>query len=131
MHFPLGERLYFLDPRMRLIPNRPPPSPPLPPEPVETLVRQNRLRDVEPGFLTSAARYKREDDIPLAVVMRALRALEEMGHSKRATRSIRSAHQQPRDIREVTHVECPKNGVPCNGTRGDGEIDLSASGSRH
>ncbi len=75
-HFPRGERLYFLDPNMRLIPDVPPPPPHLPPEPVEALVRQNHLRGVEPGCLTSTARYKREDDIPLPVVMRALRALE-------------------------------------------------------
>ncbi len=76
-HFPRGERLYFLDPKMRLIPDVPPPPPHLPPEPVEALIRQNHLRGVEPGCLTSAAQYKREDDIPLAVFERALRALEE------------------------------------------------------
>ncbi len=85
VHFPRGERPYFLDPRMRLLPDVPPPPPSpssgLPPEPVEALIRQNRLRGVEPGFLTSAARYKREDDIPLAVFEAALRALEEMGHT--------------------------------------------------
>ena len=89
VHFPRGERPYFLDPRMRLLPDVPPPPPFRPPspssalrpEPVEALVRQNRLRGVEPGFLTSAARYKREDDIPLAVLGAALRALEEMGHT--------------------------------------------------
>jgi len=79
-HFPRGERPYFLDPRMRLLPDVPPlptsSSSGLPPEPVEALVRQNRLRGVEPGFRTSAARYKREDDIPLEVIMRALQALE-------------------------------------------------------
>jgi hypothetical protein len=79
VHFPRGERPYFLDPRMRLLPDvAPPPQSPssgLPPEPVEALVRQNRLRGVEPGFLTSAARYKREDDIPLAVFEAALRAM--------------------------------------------------------
>ena len=79
VHFPRGERPYFLDPKMRLIPERPPPAPRLPPEPVETLVRQNRLRGVEPDFRTSAARYKRDDDIPATVVMRALQALEELG----------------------------------------------------
>ena len=79
VHFPRGERPYFLDPRMRLLPDRPPPHPPLPPEPVEALLEQNRLRGVEPGFLTSTARHKREDDIPSAVVMRALRALDEPG----------------------------------------------------
>ncbi len=72
----LGQKLYFLDPRMRLIPDAPPPSPPLPSEPVEALVELNRLRGVEPDFLTSAARYKREHDIPLAVFVRALEALE-------------------------------------------------------
>ena len=76
VHFPRGERPYFLDPRMRLLPDVPPPPSPLPQEPVEALVRQNRLRAVEPDFRTPATRYKREDDIPTAVVMRALRALE-------------------------------------------------------
>ena len=76
VHFPRGERPYFLDPRMRLLPDMPPPPPHLPPEPVGALIRQNRLRAVEPGFLTSAARYKREDDIPLNVFMRALETLE-------------------------------------------------------
>jgi hypothetical protein len=41
-------------------------------------MRQNRLRQVEPGFLTSAARYKREDEIPSGIVTEALRALEEV-----------------------------------------------------
>ena len=82
VHFPRGERPYFLDPRMRLIPEQPPPPPPLPPEPVEALVRQNGLRGVEPGYLTSAARYKREDDIPSAVIIRALRALEEVAPAR-------------------------------------------------
>jgi len=83
VNFPRGERLYFLDPRMRLIPDVPPPprpparSPGLPTQPAEALVHQNRLRGVEPGFLTSMTRYKREDDIPLEVIMRALQALEE------------------------------------------------------
>ena len=78
MHFPRGERPYFLDPSMRLLPDVAPPPPPLPSEPVEALVRQNRLGGVEPGYLTSAARYKREDDIPSAVFRRALQALEEV-----------------------------------------------------
>jgi hypothetical protein len=75
VHFPRGKWPYFLDPSMRLIPDQPPTPPRLAPEPVEALVQQNRLRAVEPGPLTSAARYKQEDDIPTAVVMRALRAL--------------------------------------------------------
>ena len=78
VNFPRGARPYFLDPKMRLLPDQPPPPPRLPPKPVEALVEQNRLRDVEPGFLTSAARYKREDDVPSAIFMRALRALEEV-----------------------------------------------------
>ncbi len=77
VHFPRGERPYFLDPSMSLLPDVPPPPPRLPAEPVEALVRQNRLRAVEPGPLTSAARYKREDDIPTDVFIQALRALEE------------------------------------------------------
>ena len=75
VHFPRGKRPYFLDPSMRLIPDQPPTPPRLPPEPVEALVQQNRLRGVEVGPLTSAAKYKHEDDIPTTVVMRALRAL--------------------------------------------------------
>jgi hypothetical protein len=78
VHFPGGGRPYFLDPRMRLLPDVPPPPPHLPSEPVEALMRQNRLRQVEPGFLTSAARYKREDEIPSGIVTEALRALEEV-----------------------------------------------------
>ena len=61
---------------MRLIPDAPPPPPPLPSEPVEALVEQNRLRGVEPAYGTSSARYKREDDIPSAVFVRAFEALE-------------------------------------------------------
>jgi len=76
VHFPHGQRPYFLDPKMRLLRDRPPPSPLLQPEPVEALLRQNRLRAVEPGAMTSADRYKREDDIPLAVITRALEVLE-------------------------------------------------------
>ena len=80
VHFPRGKRPYFLDPRMKLLPDVPPahPSPTahIPPEPVEALLHQNRLRAVEPGPLTGTAKYKREDDIPTAVVMRALRALD-------------------------------------------------------
>ncbi len=82
VHFPRGKRPYFLDLSMRLLPDVPPPyrpqAPHLPPEPVEALLHQNRVRAVEPGPLTSAARYKREDDIPTAVFIRALRALEEI-----------------------------------------------------
>ena len=85
VHFPRGgrvnspnQRLYFLDPRMRLLPDLPPPTLPLPPEPVTALVRQNRLRGVEPGFRTSVARYKREDDIPVVILTRALEALEQL-----------------------------------------------------
>jgi hypothetical protein len=79
VHFPRGERPYFLDPRMRLVPDRPPPPPHLPPEPVETLLRQNRCRGVDPGFFAARIRYRREADIPFAVVDRALRALEVQG----------------------------------------------------
>ena len=70
------QRLYFLDPRMRLLSDQPPPTPPLPPEPVEALVRENEARGVEPDFLTSTARYKREDDVPQTILMRALEALD-------------------------------------------------------
>jgi len=82
VHFPRGKRPYFLDPRMKLLPDVPPAPPPppphIPPKPVEALLHQNRLRAIEPGPLTSTARYKREDDIPTAVVIRALRALAEI-----------------------------------------------------
>ena len=93
VHFPRGERPYFLDPRMRLLPHVPPPPPPLPPEPIEAFVQQNRLRGVEPGFLTSAARYKREDDVPSAIIMRALRALEEFARPHRRWPSSRALNR--------------------------------------
>ena len=85
MHFPTGgrvnspdQRLYFLDPKMRLLSEQAPPTPRLPPEPAEALVRENEARGVEPDFLTSAARYKREGDIPQTIFIRALEALEEL-----------------------------------------------------
>ena len=74
-HFPRGERLYFLDPSMRMIPDRPPPFPPLPPEPVEVLIENNRTLGVEPLYDTASARYKRENDIPWSVLAPALEAL--------------------------------------------------------
>ena len=70
------QRLYFLDPSMRLLPDVPPPAPPLPAEPAEALVRGNKARGVAPDFRTSTARYKREDDIPSAVFVRAFEALD-------------------------------------------------------
>ena len=88
VHFPTGgranspdQRLYFLDPRMRLLPDVPPQPPPLPKEPDEALVRENEARGVEPDFLTSAARYKREEDVPQTIFIRALEALEGSGRS--------------------------------------------------
>jgi hypothetical protein len=75
-HFPMGEKMYFLDPGMRLIPDAPPSAPSLPPAPVETLVAQNRLLGIEPDYSTSSARYKREIDIPSAVFLRAVEALK-------------------------------------------------------
>ena len=70
---------------MRLIPDAPPPSPPLPSEPVEALVEQNRLRGIEPVYDTSSARYKREDDIPSAVFVRAFEALESSSRAPEPT----------------------------------------------
>ena len=85
LHAPRGgrvnspdQRLYFLDPRMRLLSDQPPPTPRLSPEPAEALMRENEARGVEPDFLTSAAHYKREDDIPQTIFIRALEALEEL-----------------------------------------------------
>ena len=75
----LDRRLYFLDPRMRLLPDAPPPTPPLPAKPVDALVWQNGARGIKPDYSTGSARYKREDDIPSAVIMRALEALEDRG----------------------------------------------------
>ncbi len=75
-HFPRGERLYFLDPKMRMIPDQPSPTPPLTPEPVEALIEENRARGIEPDYFTGSARYKREVDIPSDVFKRALEALE-------------------------------------------------------
>ncbi len=76
MHSPRGERLYFLDPTMRMIPDRPAPTPPLPPRPAEALIEQNRARSIEPNYATAAARYKCEDDIPPATIAQAIEALE-------------------------------------------------------
>jgi hypothetical protein len=74
-----GDRkLYFLDRRMRLIPDAPPPTPPLPPRPVQALVERNRLRGVQPDYSTGSARYRREVDVPPEVVQRALEAVEDL-----------------------------------------------------
>jgi hypothetical protein len=88
VNFPRGERLSFLDPSMRLLRDVPPPPPHLPPEPVAAMLRENGLRGVEPGFLTSTARYKREDDIPLQVIMRALQAMDAAAPNSLASAGI-------------------------------------------
>ena len=59
------------------------------------MIRQNRLRGVEPGYLTSAARYKREDDIPLAVFGRVLQALEEVALEEVALEELPPARLDP------------------------------------
>ena len=71
------QRLYFLDRKMRMIPETPKPAPALPLEPTAALMRQNRSRGIEPDYYTSSARYKREEDIPYGILARALEALEE------------------------------------------------------
>ena len=110
VNFPRGKRLYFLDPSMRLLPDQPPPPPRLPPEPVEALVGQNRFRTVEPGPFTSAARYKREDDIPTPVIIRALRALDEPALKQSALKQPawkQSALEQPAPEKPAPDEESP------------------------
>jgi hypothetical protein len=115
VHFPkrransADQKLYFLDPRMRLLPEAPqPPATRLgsatampsdsapgtdkdtdsstsvprsaapPPNPAEPLIQENRAHGIEPDFRTSSARYKRDDDIPSELILRALEALQDL-----------------------------------------------------
>ena len=110
VHFPkrransADQKLYFLDPRMRLLPDVPQspatrlgsatamlsnsapgtdtdtsiPSAP-PSNPAEPLVQENRAHGIEPDFRTSSARYKRDDDVPADLILRALERLDDLG----------------------------------------------------
>ena len=80
------QRLYFLDPRMRLLPDVPqPPATRLgsatasPSNPAEPLIQENRAHGIEPDFRTSSARYKRDDDVPAELILRALERLDDLG----------------------------------------------------
>jgi hypothetical protein len=86
VHFPRTGKLYFLDPRMRLLPDVPqPPATRLgsaeatPSKPAEPLMRENRAHGIEPDFRTSSARYKRDDDVPADLIRRALKRLDDLG----------------------------------------------------
>jgi hypothetical protein len=68
-------RVAFIDPRGTIHVGGGKPRPPkLPKRPAEALVRRNRLNGVEPDAYTASARWKRERDIPDAVLFRATEA---------------------------------------------------------
>ena len=75
MELPPGGRANFYDPRGLPVPDAPPVIR-LADGAAEALVQQNRLRGIEPDFRTSTARYRREEDIPWPVIVRAIDALE-------------------------------------------------------
>jgi hypothetical protein len=85
VHFPRTGKLYFLDPKMRLLPDvAQPPATRLgsaeapPSNPAEPLMCENRAHGIEPDFRTSSARYKRDDDVPSELYLRALERLDEL-----------------------------------------------------
>jgi hypothetical protein len=49
--------------------------PELPAEPVEALVAEHRTRGVEPDWATAGARWKREEDIPIEVMLAVSEAI--------------------------------------------------------
>ena len=70
---------------MRLLPDVPQPpatrlgsATAMPLNPAEPLIQENRAHGIEPNFRTSSARYKRDDDIPAELILRALEALEDL-----------------------------------------------------
>ena len=65
----------FYDPRGLALPDVPEPAY-LGERPVEALIRQNRLRGIEPDARGAAARYRRDVDIPWPIEARAREALE-------------------------------------------------------
>jgi len=68
-------RVAFTDPRGTIHVGGEKPRPPrLPKRPAEALVRRNRLNGVDPDAYTASARWKRERDIPDAVLFRATEA---------------------------------------------------------
>ena len=50
-----------------------------PSNPAEPLIQENRAHGIEPDFRTSSARYKRDDDIPANLILRALKRLDDLG----------------------------------------------------
>jgi hypothetical protein len=68
-------RVAFIDPRGTIHVGGEKPRPPkLPKRPAEALVRRNRLNGVDPDAYTASARWKRERDIPDAVLFQATEA---------------------------------------------------------
>jgi hypothetical protein len=67
-------RAVFTDPRGGRHLDERPPVPELPARPVAALQRENRRRGTDPGPWDAAARWKREDDVPIEVWMRATEA---------------------------------------------------------
>ena len=49
-----------------------------PPNPAEPIIQENLAHGIEPDFRTSSARYKRDDDVPADLILRALEALEDL-----------------------------------------------------
>jgi hypothetical protein len=69
----------FYDPRGLPLPDAPPPlwagASMESPDPVAALLRDNRLRGIQPDWHTTQPRWRHDDDIPAAVLIRALQAV--------------------------------------------------------
>ena len=70
----------FYDPRGLPVPDAPP-AIRLGDDAAESLVQQNLLRGIDPDFRSCSARYRRENDIPWPVIVRAVEALDAMDAS--------------------------------------------------
>lgn len=70
-----GLRADFYDPRGRPVPDAPPPLR-AGPRPVEAMIRDNWLRGIRPDWRTSQGRWWRDDEIPGALLVQALGAMD-------------------------------------------------------
>ena len=75
MELDWGARPSFCDPKGLPLPGVPDPAY-VGERPVEALLRQNRIRGVDPDAWSSATRFKREIDIPWAIEAAAREALD-------------------------------------------------------